>query len=173
MASHPQFPHLFSPIRIRDVEFRNRVAVTAHFAGWWVDEGGLPGDAFRAYVEERAKGGLGLFVIGATATRYDGGPSWFLNVDDRIIPRYRMLAEAAHGHGCALFAQLIHRGDPPQPGARPPGASPAVPRAANAPPGPPSVPPPPRTAEDLQAIAASFGPAAARAISGGVDGLEL
>src|SRR5579859_7339262 len=154
MAPHPQFPHLFSPSSIRGVELRNRIAVTAHFAGWWAEEGGLPGDAFRAYVEERAKGGLGLFVIGATATRHDGGPSWLLNVDDRIVPRYRAVVEAGHRHGCKVFAQLIHRGDPPQPGAQPSGVRPTAPRAATAPPVRPEVPAPPRSVEDLQDLVA-------------------
>jgi 2,4-dienoyl-CoA reductase-like NADH-dependent reductase (Old Yellow Enzyme family) len=173
MTRHPRFPHLLSPLSLKGVELRNRIAITAHFAGWWVDEGGLPGDAFRAYVEERAKGGVGLFVIGATATRHDGGPTWFLNVDDRIIPRYGAVVEAAHRHGCKVIAQLIHIGDPPQPGAQPTGERPSAPRAATAPPVRPVVPRPPRTVEDLQDLVASFGLAAARALAGGVDGLEL
>jgi 2,4-dienoyl-CoA reductase-like NADH-dependent reductase (Old Yellow Enzyme family)/NADPH-dependent 2,4-dienoyl-CoA reductase/sulfur reductase-like enzyme len=173
MVPHSRFPHLFSPISIKGVELRNRVAVTAHFAGWWVEQDGLPGDAFTAYVEERARGGVGLFVTGAMATRYDGGPSWFLNRDERIIPRYRAVTDAAHRHGCKVFAQLIHIGDPPQPEAQPAGVRPAVPRAATAPPVRPVVPPPPRTVEDLQDLVASFGRAAARVIAGGADGLEL
>ena len=65
MSDHPQFPHLFRPLTIQGVTLKNRIAISAHIAGWWVD-GGLPSDAFVAYVEERAKGGVGLFVIGAT-----------------------------------------------------------------------------------------------------------
>lgn len=57
------FPHVFSPLRIGPVEMANRIGVSAHFAGWWATEG-LPNDAFRAYVEERARGGVGLFIIG-------------------------------------------------------------------------------------------------------------
>jgi 2,4-dienoyl-CoA reductase (NADPH2) len=177
---HPQFPHLFSPTAIKNVELRNRIAVTAHMGGWMVDGEGLPNDAYRAYLEERAKGGVALYTIGATATRYDGGaplrnPNWLLNLDDRFTPRYRMLADAAHRHGCKLFAQLIHRGDPPQPGALPlqvwHGQN--VPRAASAPPLRANAPPPPRTVEDLQDIGASIARGARRAVEGGVDGVEL
>lgn len=32
----PQFPRLFSPIAIKGVELRNRIAVSGHFAGWRV-----------------------------------------------------------------------------------------------------------------------------------------
>ena len=42
-SAHPKFPHLFSPLKLRNVTLKNRVAVSAHFAGWWVD-GGLPSD---------------------------------------------------------------------------------------------------------------------------------
>src|SRR5437764_471362 len=74
LERHPHYPHLFSPIAIKGVTLKNRVAISGHFAGWWVDGEGLPSDAFHAYVEERAKGGVGLFVIGATGTRYDATP---------------------------------------------------------------------------------------------------
>ena len=85
-SSHPQFPHLFSPYSIRGCELRNRVAISGHFAGWWVGPGGLPSDAFVAYIEERAKGSVGLFTIGATSP--EPGSGWMQNLDDSIIPRY-------------------------------------------------------------------------------------
>ena len=45
--------------------------VSGHFAGWWVD-GGLPSREFADYLAERAKGGVGLFVIGATSLAWCG-----------------------------------------------------------------------------------------------------
>src|SRR5947207_9224952 len=112
-SDHPKFPRLFHPLHLRNVALKNRVAVSAHFAGWWVDEG-LPSDAFVSYVEERAKGGVGLFVIGATSP--ERGSGWMQSLDDRIIPRYRALAEAGHRHGTKVFAQLCHPGFRPLPG---------------------------------------------------------
>jgi 2,4-dienoyl-CoA reductase-like NADH-dependent reductase (Old Yellow Enzyme family) len=41
MPQHPWFPHLFSPIAIQGVELRNRIAITAHFGGWFTDADGL------------------------------------------------------------------------------------------------------------------------------------
>ncbi len=110
-----QFPHIFRPLTINGVTLRNRIAISGHIAGWWVD-GGLPSDAFVAYVEERAKGGVGLFVIGATIP--ERGHDCLENVDDTIIPRYRALAEAGHRHGMKVFAQLFHPGYFPLPGPR-------------------------------------------------------
>src|SRR5207244_1208951 len=62
---HPVFPHLFRPYALKGVPIRNRVVISAHLAGWWVGPDGLPSDAFADYIEERAKGGVGLSVIGA------------------------------------------------------------------------------------------------------------
>ncbi len=164
-SPHSRFPHLFQPFILKGVTLRNRVAVSAHFAGWWVDNG-LPSRAFADYLEERAKGGTGLFVIGATSP--EPGSGWMENLSDAIIPRYRMLVEAGHRHGTAVFAQLCHPGFRPLPGtpiiAPPPGRKDAP--SSNA------VKPEP-TRDDLHRLVRAFGDAAGRAAQGGVDGLEL
>jgi 2,4-dienoyl-CoA reductase-like NADH-dependent reductase (Old Yellow Enzyme family)/thioredoxin reductase len=164
-ANHPVFPHLFRPYTLKGVPLRNRVVISAHFAGWWVGPDGLPSDAFADYIEERAKGGVGLFVIGATSP--GPGSAWMQNISDAIIPRYRRLAEAGHRHGMKVFAQLCHPGFKPLPG--PPIVA-----------SPPSIDPPrpasPRHLLSLAEIAdlvRAFGAAAGRAAAGGVDGLEL
>jgi 2,4-dienoyl-CoA reductase-like NADH-dependent reductase (Old Yellow Enzyme family) len=163
------FPHFSSPITLRGVTLRNRAGISAHFAGWWADDG-LPTQAFADYIEERAKGGIGLFVVGATAVRYDGGPTWLQNVDDRAVAGYRMLAEAAHRHGTRLFAQLIHRGDHLLHG--PPVIAPA--RQSNALPPARRIPvAPPRSVPDLEELIECFGLAAQRARAGRADGIEI
>ena len=83
---HPSFPNLFSPFSIGGVTLRNRIAISAHHGGWFVDRG-LPSDELIAYLEERAKGGVGLFVIGATTPEPCHG--CIENVDEKIVPRYR------------------------------------------------------------------------------------
>lgn len=164
-TGHRRFPHMFAPYALRGLELRNRIAISGHFAGWWVASGGLPSDAFVAYVEERAKGGVGLFTIGATSP--EPGSGWMQNLDDTIIPRYRLLADAAHRHGTKLFAQLCHPGFKPLPGIpiieRPPSIDPQ-----NDP-----VPHPPVTVERLHSLVTAFAAAAGRAAAGGVDGVEV
>ncbi|HET6384577.1 MAG TPA: FAD-dependent oxidoreductase [Armatimonadota bacterium] len=169
---HRHFPRVFEPVTIPapagpGVTLLNRIAISGHFAGWWVD-GGLPGDEFVAYAEERSKGGVGLFVIGATSPM--PGSGWMENLDDRIIPRYERLAKACRKHGTRVFAQLCHPGFRPLPG--PPIAR-SAPHAAGIGPlyrGPsrhiPSI-------EELHELIGAFGAAAGRAAAGGVDGLEL
>src|SRR5262249_12259489 len=164
---HPRFPHLFRPFRIGDVTLRNRIAVSGHFAGWWVDRG-LPSAEFAAYLEERAKGGVGLFVIGATSP--ERGSGWLENLSDAIIPRYRMLAEAGHRHAAAVCADLCHPGFRPLPGPPVVGGPPSAPGTQPSYRGPDRYEP---TVAELRRLIEAFGAAAGRAAQGGVDGLEL
>ncbi|MBB6053391.1 FAD-dependent oxidoreductase [Armatimonas rosea] len=165
--SQSPFPRLFSPWSVRGVTMKNRVVISGHFAGWWVD-GGLPSAAFEAYIEERAKGGVGLFVIGATSPM--PGSGWMQNVSEEIIPRYAALAAAGHRHGMKVFAQLCHPGFHPLPGVPIfgpiPSTPPTGPRGKSA---PKKVP----TITELQELIAAHAAAARRAAAGGVDGLEL
>src|SRR5256714_15418528 len=138
-APHPHFPHIFRPLDLRGVTLRNRIAISGHFAGWWVGERGLPTDAFVAYLEERARGGVGLFVIGATSP--EPGSGWLENVSEDIIPRYAALVEAGHRHGAAAFAPLPHPGSNPRPG--PPTLQPPAPPQTPAKPPTTSPAPPP------------------------------
>ena len=104
---HPKFPNLFRPVQIGSATLKNRIAVSAHHAGWWVDDG-LPSEQMVAYLEERTKGDVGLFVIGSTVP--EAGFDWLENTSDAIIPRYKALADAGHRHGMGVFAQLVHPG---------------------------------------------------------------
>jgi len=170
VTAHPTYPRLFTPVDIGAVTLRNRLAISAHFAGWWVTDG-LPNEQFAAYIEERAKGGVGLFVIGATGPTYDAAPDWMQNTSDDIIPRYQMLADAGHRHGTKVFAQLIHTSDyVPGSGAeriREGMRAQVIPHSRRRP------AKGQRTPAELRELAAAFGAAAARAVAGGIDGLEL
>lgn len=146
---------------------RNRIAISGHHAGWWVDAG-RPSDEFADYIEERARGGVGLFVIGCTSPKLGSG--WLENVDDRIIPRYRAMVEAGHRHDTPIFAQLAHPGFGPLPGV------PLVQGALAALGTQPVYRGPERhipSVDELHDLVASFGKAARRAAEGGVDGMEV
>ena len=166
-TSIERFPHIFTTYTLKGVELRNRIAISGHFAGWWVDKG-LPSAEFADYIEERCKNGVGLFVIGATSP--EPGSGWMESVSDDIIPRYQMCVERGHRHGAKVFAQLCHPGFRPLPG---------VPIIASAP-SIGSTQPSYRshdrrvlTQEDLQSLIESFRQAARRAAEGGADGVEL
>ena len=166
---HPKYPNVYRPLALRGALLRNRIVVSGHFAGWWVDQG-LPSDRFVHYVEERAKGGVGLFVIGATSPL--PGSGWITNTSDAIVPRYRAIAEAGRRHGTKVFAQLCHPGFKPLPGTPIIGSAPRAASVAvhgNPLPSRRHIP----SLDELAAMAAAFGAAAGRAAEGGVDGVEL
>jgi 2,4-dienoyl-CoA reductase-like NADH-dependent reductase (Old Yellow Enzyme family) len=138
-----RFPALFRPLAIRNVVLPNRIAVSAHWAGWFGDAQGLPTDEYVAYLEERARGGIGLFVVGGTDVERNG---WSLaNADDAAIPRMAALAAAGRRHGVPVFAQFCHHAwyhQPPSKGR-------------------------------LRELRGAFAAAARRAVEGGADGIEL
>ncbi|HMO28144.1 FAD-dependent oxidoreductase [Enterovirga sp.] len=104
------FPHLFSPIRIRDAQIRNRILSTGHQT--YLARGGVPGEDLIAYHEARARGGAGLIIVESArfhATSLLDAPE--LNAsDDTCIAGYRALAAAVHRHGARIFGQLSHAG---------------------------------------------------------------
>ena len=56
-----KFPHLFSPLQLRNVWIANRILSTGHDTDLGRD--GLPGDELIAYQRARAKGGAGLIIV--------------------------------------------------------------------------------------------------------------
>ena len=120
----------------------NRIVSTAHQTTLVHDH--LPTDDFVAYHEARARGGVGLIVLEATAVH----PSGLLTSHTlggylpEIADAYRRVAAAVQPHGTRLFVQLLHGGreqiaGPPRPPALAPSAVPsprfhAEPRALRA-----------------------------------------
>src|SRR6202790_2930722 len=103
-----QFTHLFSPLKLRGHEIRNRILSTGHQT--YLAENCLPSPGFIAYHEARARGGAGLIVVEAARFHETGlsdSPEVVVTTDD-CIPGYRSLAEAVHRHGCTIFGQLSH-----------------------------------------------------------------
>ena len=61
------YPHLFSPWKLRNAEIRNKVVFPPTCPTWVSDPwSGLFTDMAVDYYAERAKGGVGLIIIGGT-----------------------------------------------------------------------------------------------------------
>ncbi len=105
-----QFDHLFTPLRIGNVEVRNRILTTAH--GTNLGRQNRPSEEMAAYWGEKARGGVGLLILEASAI----DPTSLASAtrpaayDPASIPGYRRIAEVVHGHGGVVFNQLIHVG---------------------------------------------------------------
>jgi 2,4-dienoyl-CoA reductase-like NADH-dependent reductase (Old Yellow Enzyme family) len=107
------YPHLLSPFTLNKVTLRNRVVSTAH-AEVYAEPGGLPGDRYIRYYEEKAKGGLGLAICGGSSpVSIDSPQGWWKSVNlstDKIIDPLARLAEAMHRHGAKIMIQATHMG---------------------------------------------------------------
>lgn len=100
---------LFSPIKIKNMELRNRIVMPAmHFLNSW--EGRLLPHHFDYFVE-RAKGGVGLIIIGGCTIDETSGAKNMISVaDDKFLPELSALAQAVQAHGAKIAAQLYHAG---------------------------------------------------------------
>ena len=82
-------PNLFSPITIGNCEIRNRILVSGHMTSFTKD--GLPNDRYVKYHEARAKGGVGLIVMEATAVSPEVvvEPAILHGWKDEIVPWFK------------------------------------------------------------------------------------
>lgn len=110
--THPDYPTLFSPIRIGGVKVANRVChVPTDISSANAD--GSVNARVIAYHEQIAQGGCGLIIVGAsTPDKATGRPTvTCLAVDeDPMIPGLGELAEAMHRHGARCAVQIQHPG---------------------------------------------------------------
>ncbi len=102
---------LFTPLRIKHLEIRNRLLSTSHSPGYAA--GGRITERYRRYQEEKARGGVGLTQFGgATAVSIENS-FHYGQIDgarDDVVPEYRAMAERIHAHGAACTVQLTHGG---------------------------------------------------------------
>src|SRR5919106_3185890 len=161
--------HLLAPLQLGPVELRNRIVSTAHQTTLVHEH--LPTDDFVAYHEARARGGVGLIVLEATAVHESGllTRHTLAGYVPAIVPGYRMVAEAVKPHGTRLFVQLFHGGreqiaSPPRAPALAPSAIPTQrfhvePRALSE--------------AEIAELVAGYARAAELAAAAGLDGVEV
>lgn len=103
---------LFSPIKIGNVEIKNRICM----APMLMDFGRFDGrttEQLMNYYEERAKGGTGLIITEITRVNDVTGGSAFAQLGmshDYQIEGMSELAKRIHSHGSKIFVQLHHPG---------------------------------------------------------------
>ena len=107
------YPHIFSPITLNKLVIANRIYSTAH-AEVYAEAGGMPGERYIKYYEEKAKGGMGLAICGGSSPVSLDVPqgSWKpVNLTtDRVIEPLARLSEAVHRHGTKIMIQATHMG---------------------------------------------------------------
>jgi len=168
-----RYPHVFTPIKLNQLTLPNRIYSTAH-AEVYAEAGGLPGDRYIRYYEEKAKGGLGMAICGGSSPVSIDIPqgAWRpVNLTtDRVIEPMARLAESVHRHGMKIMIQATHMGrrsayagDPWPHLVSPSGVREFVHRGnAKA-----------IEIEDIKRIIGDFAAAAKRVKASGFDGIEI
>jgi 2,4-dienoyl-CoA reductase (NADPH2) len=165
------FDTLFSPIRIGSMALPNRIVMSP----MTTDYGNLeqePTERLMAYLEARARGGVGLITLEVCSVALDH--RYMANslslAEDRFVPLHRELVERIHRHGAKIQPQITHPG--PESLApffeRKPGFGPSV--CVN-PAGMQSCRP--LELAEIPAVIAQYAAAAVRAKEAGYDGIEL
>ena len=167
----PSTDPLLTPFSIGSVTLRNRIISTSHEPAYTDD--GMPGDRYRRYHVEKARGGLGMTMIGGSAIVSRDSPAAFGNIDlstDEVVPWLRKLTDEVHALDTRVMIQVTHLG------ARSSNFTgdwlPLVSSSRYREPAHRSFA---KAAEDwdLDRIIADYAQAARRVAEGGIDGLEL
>jgi len=105
------FQQLFTPVRIGAMELRNRLVMSPMENQYGTLEG-LPTERTLHYFEARARGGVGLITLGASAIdpRHKEVPSSLHFASDDIVSAHRELTDTVHAHGAKIQPQLAHAG---------------------------------------------------------------
>ncbi len=170
---HPQFPHLFSPVKVGGLTLRNRIVNTAHGTGFTKNH--VFTDQHVHYYAERARGGAAMIITESASvhpTSNIGMQDTLWGYDRAIVPAYKKVAEAVHEHGAKVIVQLSHQG-------RQGGAVEGLPRWA-----PSGIAsresiygnnetPHEMDADEMEELVWAFAECAALAEEGGFDGVEL
>ncbi|SFS44700.1 NADH:flavin oxidoreductase/NADH oxidase [Sphingobacterium wenxiniae] len=171
--------HLFSPLRLRDMTLKNRIALSPMQQYSAVD--GIPGQWHLVHLGSRAVGGAGLILTECTAispeamcTLYDTG-IW----NEAQVAGWKFIVDFVHQQGAKMGVQLWHAGGKasskhPNEGMKPlpleeggwiPKSSSATPINAHHPQA--------MTLQEIQEVKNQFAQAAKNAIKAGFDTIEL
>ena len=154
----------FEPLRVNQMELRNRIVRTAHGVRLSWSDGG--GDQI-AYHVARAKGGVAMAIIGIGGV-HATSPTVIPLHEDRVIPGLRKIADAVHEHGMKLVHQIWHGGStkPNYLGGAPWSSSPVAHPTVG-------VVPVAMTKPMIDEVVEAFAKAAVRVKMAGLDGVEI
>ena len=107
-----QYNNVFSPLRVGNVEIKNRIATPPMLAGMATPDGFVTREMVEFY-QSFARGGAGIVTVGDAAVDYDYAPGHFyqLNLgDDRVINGLSALVEAVQKYGAKISIEINHAG---------------------------------------------------------------
>ena len=162
---------LFEPIRIGDMELKNRIVMAPMGVGFASSDGFVTQRTIDYYAA-RAKGGVGLITVEAACVDTPVGimiPRMLYVDDDKYIPELKRLTDTIHAGGAKASLDLAHGGRysrSKSTGVTPVAPSPIASRYTGE-------TPRELTTEETEAIIEKFSEAARRAQEAGFDAVEL
>jgi 2,4-dienoyl-CoA reductase-like NADH-dependent reductase (Old Yellow Enzyme family)/thioredoxin reductase len=167
-----KYPNLISPITINGMTLRNRTVMPPIGSNFATVTGEVSEEMIK-YYELRAKGGTGLIIVENMCIDFPmatNGTKQCRIDDNQFVPGLYTLVERLHAYGAKVSVQLNHAGASAF-ALRLNGAQPVS--SSNIPSKTGGAVPRPLTADEMKAIAAKFGEAAARAQLAGFDTVEI
>lgn len=102
METNPYFEHLFQPIQVGHIVYKNRVAATPLGNTSVRQDGTYPASSFRLY-EDRARGGCAEVSVSETVVDFRYGSRVFVALVDYTD------ADSAHNRGLREYTDMLHR----------------------------------------------------------------
>jgi len=109
-----RFRKVFEPANIGRMQLKNRIVMPPMGTNY-AEAGGAVSQRMLDYYEARARGGVGLIIVEGSAPSvrcsisFQGGPSYQASLgNDKFIPGWRKLTDAAHKHDARIAIQIMH-----------------------------------------------------------------
>ncbi len=163
-----QFKHLFQPFQIGPMTIKNRLLMSAMSINFGVDSDGCVTDQLIQYMVARARGGVGMMLVGGGGIHPTGAelPNLPALWEDNCIPALQRMVESVRPFDCRLGMQLMHGGRQSYhdhtlaPSAIPaPAVVKGIPKALDE--------------EEIRMLVGAFGDAALRCRRAGFDFIEI
>jgi 2,4-dienoyl-CoA reductase-like NADH-dependent reductase (Old Yellow Enzyme family)/thioredoxin reductase len=112
--SAARFKKIFEPTSIGRMQLKNRIVMPPMGTNY-AEAGGAVSQRMIDYYEARARGGVGLIIVEGSApnllctTSLQASPSYQASLgDDKFIPGWRELTDAAHKYNARIAIQIMH-----------------------------------------------------------------
>ena len=110
--SFNKYPNVFSPIRIGNMEVKNRIQFSPMVSSLSTPTGGVSPELL-GYIKYQAQSGVGVITIGSTPIDHINGVDFFGALDvtsDDNITDLRRISEITHRYGVKISCELVHAG---------------------------------------------------------------